>query len=195
MSLKRSRSDKQAPDLGVLGEDFVAQCLQAQGWIVLHRRWRCRWGELDIIAQQGIEGDKEDKSVLSHAGCPMPYIVFIEVKTRSQGNWDGDGILSITLQKQAKLWQAAQFFLAAYPELADYPCRFDVALVSAQRISRNFAQGVGTDLSDRSCFSPSFVTSPNEGTIEPCPMLQGSSTQIEGYRLTLQDYIQSAFVG
>jgi len=42
-------------DIGVLGEELVAQWLQSTGWVILHR-WRCRWGEIDIIAsQQGTE--------------------------------------------------------------------------------------------------------------------------------------------
>lgn len=39
-------------DIGVLGEDLVAQWLQSTSWMILHRRWRCRWGEIDIIARK-----------------------------------------------------------------------------------------------------------------------------------------------
>ncbi|MGH8000502.1 MAG: YraN family protein [Brasilonema sp.] len=38
-------------DIGIAGEDLVAQWLQSNGWVILHRRWRYRNGEIDIIAQ------------------------------------------------------------------------------------------------------------------------------------------------
>lgn len=106
------------PDLGVLGEDLVAQWLQLQGWKILHRRWRCRWGELDIVAQHE---------------ATTPLLAFVEVKTRSSGNWDEGGLLSLTPQKQAKLGRTASFYLTKYSRLNDYSCRFDVALVYCQR--------------------------------------------------------------
>ncbi|MFB2977079.1 YraN family protein [Microseira sp. BLCC-F43] len=187
-----SHPPSSAADIGILGEDFVASWLQAQGWTILHRRWRCRWGELDIIAQQGAgeqrsrgageQGSKRaGENVRSNSPLPlcpppplpsssMPYIAFVEVKTRSQRNWDGDGREAIAPQKQAKLWSAATAFLAAYPEKAEYPCRFDVACVGYQRLSRKLSQAaIANDIiSDR-------------------------SLQIPGYRLFLRDYIQSAF--
>jgi len=47
-------------DIGVLGEELVAQWLQSTGWVILHRRWRCRWGEIDIIASQE-QGTEEQR--------------------------------------------------------------------------------------------------------------------------------------
>lgn len=99
-------------DLGTFGETFVAEWLQSQGAIVLARQWTCRSGELDLVVKTADE-----------------IVAFVEVKTRSRGNWDNDGALSITLAKQRKLLVAAQLFLQNHPELANLPCRFDVALV------------------------------------------------------------------
>ncbi|NET09404.1 MAG: YraN family protein [Symploca sp. SIO2B6] len=100
--------------IGQFGEQFVGQWLQQQGWVLLHQRWRCRWGEIDIIAQQSV---------------PTPLLILVEVKVRSEGNWDSDGLLSITVKKQKKLLMATQLFLSKFPELDNLPCRFDVALV------------------------------------------------------------------
>lgn len=99
-------------DLGTSGETFVAEWLQSQGAIVLARQWTCRSGELDLVVK-----------------TPDQIVAFVEVKTRSHGNWDSDGALSITPTKQRKILIAAQLFLQQHPELANLPCRFDVALV------------------------------------------------------------------
>ncbi len=114
------------PNLGSAGEDLVAQWLESQGWIILHRRWRCRWGEIDIIAQHDGAANKVENS--SFYG----KLTFVEVKTRSPGNWDAGGRSAIAPQKQLKLWRAAQMFLVKYPQKADYSCQFDVAIVSCQ---------------------------------------------------------------
>jgi putative endonuclease len=99
---------------GKLGEEVIAQWLIKRGGQILHRRWRWRRGEIDLI---GIEDDT---------------LLFIEVKTRNRSNWDADGLLAITPQKQAKILTTAALFLVKYPYLADYPCRFDVAIVRHQ---------------------------------------------------------------
>lgn len=100
--------------IGKLGEDFVAQYLENKGWTILHQRWRCPWGEIDLIAQT--PGNS-------------PQIAFVEVKTRRQLNCDHNGLLAITPKKQLKIGITANAFLSQYPHLEDYPCTFDVALV------------------------------------------------------------------
>ena len=154
--------------IGELGEQLVAFWLQSQNWIILHHRWRCRWGEIDLIARQDEEGKLTDTD--KQPPTKSPLLAFVEVKTRSSRNWDADGRLAITPQKQAKLLQAAQLFLAEYPDLANLPCRFDVALVNCQRTSQ-----------------------PDSNSVSSLPLQLGQPIFKSGYRLILQDYIPSAF--
>ncbi|MGG6265171.1 YraN family protein [Leptolyngbya sp. AN03gr2] len=137
-------------DLGTLGETFVADWLQAQGAIVLARQWSCRSGELDLVVKTA------DST-----------IVFVEVKTRSRGNWDNDGALAITPTKQRKLVIAAQLFLQKHPELAGFPCRFDVALVRYTKICYTEKRGN----------PPTLATSPH----------------LTKNQFSLQNYIDNAF--
>jgi putative endonuclease len=106
-------------DTGKQGEEVVAQWLINRGGKILHQRWRWKRGEIDLIAiESGI-------------------LLFIEVKTRNRSNWDADGLLAITPQKQARIISTAQLFLLKYPHLAEQPCRFDVAIVRHQPISKS----------------------------------------------------------
>jgi putative endonuclease len=104
---------------GKQGEEVVAQWLVARGGKILHQRWRWKRGEIDLIA---IESDT---------------LLFIEVKTRNRSNWDADGLLAITPQKQARIVSTAQLFLLKHPHLAEQPCRFDVAIVRHQPINKS----------------------------------------------------------
>ncbi|MDZ8242343.1 MAG: YraN family protein [Nostoc sp. ChiQUE01a] len=157
---------------GHFGEDLVAQWLQSTGWVILHRRFSCRWGEIDIIAEhsggggeQKRQGDKENNSLLLTL---QPILAFVEVKTRSSGNWDAGGRSAITPQKQAKISRTAGIFLAQYPEKADYPCRFDVAIVYSQEISKKIAGVTAT----QKALATSLAA---------------------GYEYKLQEYIPAAF--
>ncbi|AFZ25019.1 TIGR00252 family protein [Cylindrospermum stagnale PCC 7417] len=152
-------------DIGELGEDLVAQWLQSTGWVILHRRYSSRWGEIDIIAQyQGLTG----KAGAENHSTENSMLAFVEVKTRSSGNWDVGGRSAITLQKQGKIWRTASTFLAQYPEKADYPCRFDVAIVYCQRISKKLS----------------------EVTVIPKAL---ASLSTDEHKLKLQEYIPAAF--
>ncbi len=99
---------------GDAGEGWVRRYLVQQGWRILAQQWRCRWGELDLVA--------------SRAGV----LAFVEVKTRSPGSWDQVGLLAVGIPKQRRLIRAAQVFLSQHPHLSDLFCRFDVALVESQ---------------------------------------------------------------
>lgn len=152
-------------DIGDLGEDLVAKWLQSTGWEILHRRFSCRWGEIDIIAQYHAQ---EATGSRTNGNYQDMTIAFVEVKTRSAGNWDAGGRNAITPQKQGKLCKTAEIFLSQYPEKADFYCRFDVALVYCQRLARKLIGAVVT---------PESL----------------ASLSISGYQLTLQDYIKAAF--
>ena len=104
-------------DLGKLGEELTAQWLTNQGWEILASRWRCRWGELDLVAYNTLAKE----------------VSFVEVKTRQRGNWDENGLLAITPQKQEKLYRTAELFLAKFPQFSTLACRFDLALIKAQK--------------------------------------------------------------
>jgi len=101
-------------DIGLLGELFVGRWLEQQGWRVIAHRWRCRWGELDLVA------------------CPassQSALSMVEVKVRQHSAWD-DGRLAITVRKRKKLARAAMLFLSEFPQWSDCACRFDLALVA-----------------------------------------------------------------
>jgi putative endonuclease len=100
-----------AKQAGNAGENLVAELLESNGWQIIATQWRCRWGELDIVARD------------------RTWLIFVEVKTRSANSWDEGGLLAISTQKQRKLGRAALEFLKLHPNLANLDCRFDIALV------------------------------------------------------------------
>ncbi len=152
-------------DIGNIGEDLVAQWLKSTGWEILHRRFSCRWGEIDIIAQYHDTKETANKQTTNHQNS---ILAFVEVKTRSAGSWDAGGRNAITPKKQAKLCHTAGIFLAQYPEKADYSCRFDVAIVFCQPLPKNVAKDIVT---------PQTL----------------ASLSIPGYEFKLLEYIPAAF--
>jgi putative endonuclease len=92
---------------GARAEDLCAGLLRAAGLRIVERNWRCRLGEIDLIA--------EDRGML----------VFAEVRMRTGPGFGGAGE-SITAAKRARLIAAARLYLTRRPES---PCRFDVFLV------------------------------------------------------------------
>lgn len=92
---------------GARAEDLCADLLRASGLKVLERNWRCRLGEIDLIAEE------------------RGTVVFAEVRMRSGPGFGGAGE-SVTAAKRQRLLAAARLYLARRPEVL---CRFDVFLV------------------------------------------------------------------
>jgi putative endonuclease len=92
---------------GARAEDLCAELLRAAGLKLVERNWRCRLGEIDLIA--------EEKGTL----------VFAEVRMRARGNFGG-AAESVTAAKRSRLIAAARLYLMRRPEAT---CRFDVFLI------------------------------------------------------------------
>lgn len=94
---------------GDRGEKAAVRFLKQLGYRILAQQYRCRTGEIDIIAQ---DGDR---------------IVFVEVKTRVS-TAAGHPTEAITQDKQKKLTQLGLIYLKEHGWL-DRPARFDVVSV------------------------------------------------------------------
>ncbi|TFV63451.1 UNVERIFIED_ORG: YraN family protein [Bacillus sp. AZ43] len=93
-------------ELGARGEAIAVSYLTGRGFRVLDRNWRCRDGELDIVARDG------------------DALVFCEVKTR-RGVGYGHPVEAVTVVKQRRMRTLAHRWLAAHDEHAP-DLRFDV---------------------------------------------------------------------
>ena len=93
-------------ELGARGEQIAAAYLTDSGLRLLDRNWRCREGELDIVAREG------------------DALVFCEVKTRRAIGY-GHPVEAVTPVKQRRLRTLAHRWLAAHDEHAP-ELRFDV---------------------------------------------------------------------
>ena len=96
-------------DLGDRGEAEVARYLRREGYSLLASQWRCRYGELDLVARE-------------KGGT----ICFVEVKLRQTGSRTLPRE-AVDARKQARLRSAAAAYLSQHE--IDAPARFDVAEV------------------------------------------------------------------
>lgn len=99
-----------ALDTGRSIEDLAVEYLQNAGIITLHRNFRCKYGEVDIIAK--------DQTTL----------VFIEVRYRKNAAF-GHPMETVTFNKQQKIIATAQYFLLIRNWANTLACRFDVIAV------------------------------------------------------------------
>ncbi len=97
--------------LGNQAETLVADSLIQQGYKIIARNYKERWGEIDLI------GLKDD------------LLIFVEVKMRSKYYFDLAQV--VTESKQQKIMNTASTFIADH-NYHDKSCRFDVALVQLE---------------------------------------------------------------
>jgi len=93
---------------GVQAEQWAAQYLRQQGLKLIAQNYRGRFGEIDLIMQDGVS------------------LVFIEVRLRRNAGFGG-AAASIDTRKQQRIIRTAQQYLATLANTP--PCRFDVVLM------------------------------------------------------------------
>ncbi len=98
--------------IGSRGEDAAADAYRRRGYRIVARNWRCRIGELDLVAER------------------RGVLVFCEVKSR-RGGALGVGYEAVTWRKQTKLRSLAEAFLRAAGSRPQ-AIRFDVASVAVR---------------------------------------------------------------
>lgn len=98
--------------VGSQGEELAVTFLEKQGYALLERNYRCKGGEVDIIARDA------------------KTVVFVEVKTRRTSSY-GVPQLAVTPFKQRQIMKAALTWLASHRKL-EAPARFDVIAITIQ---------------------------------------------------------------
>ena len=101
-------------------EQEAAAFLTKKGLTIVAQNYRCRAGEIDLIAREG------------------QTLVFCEVKYRYDGG-AGDPAAAVDYRKQQTIFRVAQWYLQAKHLPEDTPCRFDVVAMT----------GVGEELQIR----------------------------------------------
>ena len=95
--------------LGDRGETLACGFLKAQGYEILEKKYKCKLGEIDVIAlRQG-------------------RLSFVEVKTRTSIQF-GVPQEAVTFQKQEKIFKVAQWYLKE-KKLVNFPIEFDVVAI------------------------------------------------------------------
>jgi putative endonuclease len=101
---------------GVSAESRAAAFLMAKGYRILEKRFRTRYGEIDIVARR------------------RNLVAFIEVKARASLE---EAAYAVTARQQLRIVAAAQAWLLAHPEHADFDLRFDAVLIAPRRLPRH----------------------------------------------------------
>jgi putative endonuclease len=101
---------------GLSAETRAAAYLMAKGYRILAKRFRTPYGEIDIVARK------------------RNLLAFVEVKARASLD---DAAYAVTPRQQARIIDAAQAWLMAHPEHAEFELRFDAMLIAPRRLPRH----------------------------------------------------------
>jgi putative endonuclease len=101
---------------GLSAEDRAAAYLMAKGYRILAKRFRTPHGEIDIVARR------------------RNLLAFVEVKARASLD---EAAFAVTPRQQARIIDAAQAWLIAHPEHAEFELRFDAILIAPWHLPRH----------------------------------------------------------
>ena len=113
--MREDRTGKNKRQTGAKYEQAAGFYLEQLGYEIIEYNYRCRFGEIDIIAKDG------------------SYLVFCEVKYRSDRR-KGGALAAVDARKQQIIFRRAMFYLTER-HLGDVPCRFDVIGVEKSKIT------------------------------------------------------------
>ncbi len=109
--VKLSEKRVKAYEKGMWAEGLAAMYLTAKGHRILHKRYKTKGGEIDLIALKG-------RSLL-----------IVEVKARAQMR---DALEAVSSRSQKRIEKAALYFISENPEYADFDIRFDVVVIDGK---------------------------------------------------------------
>ena len=101
---------------GISAESRAAAFLMAKGYRILAKRYRTPHGEIDIVARR------------------RNLVAFVEVKARATLD---DAAFAVTPRQQQRIINAAQGWLVAHPEHAEFELRFDAMLIAPRSLPRH----------------------------------------------------------
>lgn len=122
--MTRARKGRRAHAFGQAAEDCAARLVEAQGGRIIARRWRCREGEIDLIAEEG------------------RTLVFIEVKARRT---HAEAAYALTARQSARLESAALRYISELGDAAARDMRFDVILVDGAGLATRMPDALRFD--------------------------------------------------
>ena len=101
---------------GLSAESRAAAYLIAKGYRILAKRFRTPYGEIDLVARK------------------RNLIAFVEVKARASFD---EAAYAVTPRQQQRIVNAAQAWLMAHPEHAEFEMRFDAMLIAPRSLPRH----------------------------------------------------------
>lgn len=100
--------------IGATAEDRAADALHCHGYRIVERNYRCKVGELDIVAREG------------------PTLVFVEVRSRRTSDF-GSALEAVGWRKQNKVSRVAAHYIAVRRPRFD-TARFDVVAITGEEV-------------------------------------------------------------
>jgi putative endonuclease len=101
---------------GLSAESRAAAYLMAKGYRILAKRFRSPYGEIDLVVKR------------------RNLVAFVEVKARATLD---EAAFAVTPHQQARIINAAQAWLVAHPDYAEFELRFDAILIAPRRLPRH----------------------------------------------------------